>query len=203
MFVVRRVVTVAVMAAVFGLTACARVPQPAIDQASEALAAAGRAEASNYAAAQWDIAQQAMNAARAEIEVQKAKFALLRSYDKAGELLAAAQQEAVAAREAGIDGKERRRAEVENSIAAIEASLAQAQQLLGDLASCGKRPKGFATDLALLRGKVETLDLELGELRSSADSESFVEAGSLAESLGSEVEAVMADLANAKLTLGC
>lgn len=203
MSVVRRVVTGALMVAVLGLTACAKVPQPAIDQASEALAAAGRAEAATYAAAEWDAAQQAMNAAVAEIEVQKAKFALLRSYGKAGELLAAAQQAAVAAQQAGIDGKERRRAEIENSIAAIDASLAQAQQLLADLASCGKRPKGFAADLALLQGKVEALALELGELRSSADAESFVEAGSMAESLGSEVETVVADLESAKLTLGC
>ncbi len=36
-----------------------------------------------------------------------------------------------------------------------------------------------------------------------ADAESFVEAGSMAESLGIEVGTVVADLENAKLTLGC
>jgi hypothetical protein len=87
-------VAVGLVLAMIGLAACAKPPQATIDQAKAALDAAGQSEAATYAAQAWDTAQQSMNAANAEIEAQAQKFALFRSYKKANELLAIAQQDA-------------------------------------------------------------------------------------------------------------
>ncbi len=204
MSVVRRGVVMMVVAGLaLGASGCAKVPQPAIDQARETLAAAGQAQASIYAAAEWDAAQGAVNAAMAEIEAQNAKFALLRSYGKAEELLAAAQQQAAAAQQAAVAGKEQMRVEVAESVAAIEGKLAQGQQILGELAACRKRPKGFAADLELMTGKVDALASQLVNLRSTAAAEDFVEAKSMAQGLATEVDVVLVDLENAKAALGC
>ena len=92
MFESRRVlVVVGVVLSLVGLAACAKPPQSAIDQAKAAMASASQAEAAAYAADSWATAQQSMNTAMAEIEAQQAKFAPLRSYKKASELLATSE----------------------------------------------------------------------------------------------------------------
>ena len=128
---------------------------------------------------------------------------MLRSYGTAGELLAAAQTQAETARQAGIDGKEAMRAKVASAIAGISAKLANSEEMLAELASCGKKPKGFAGDLELLRGNVSALAAQLAEVQTAADTEDFIEADSMVQGLSTEVDAVVADLENAKAALGC
>ena len=90
----RALVSLILVVAVFGIVACAKLPQAEIDQAEVALAGAGDAEAAVYAQTEWEGAQQAMNAAKAEVERQNAKFVLVRSYKKAEALLADAKTSA-------------------------------------------------------------------------------------------------------------
>ena len=101
---------------------CAKPPQQEIDAAKAALTAAEQAEAPKYAAAEWDKAQQAMNAVNAELEAQQAKFALFRSYTKAKQLIADATNAANAAKEAGIAGKEKAKNEAQAAIDAVKAA---------------------------------------------------------------------------------
>ncbi len=69
------------------LAACAQAPQPQIDAANSALEAARAAEAADYAPEAWTLAQDALNSAMNEVTAQNEKFALLRSYDQATQLL--------------------------------------------------------------------------------------------------------------------
>jgi len=189
--------------AVVGLTACGKAPQAAIDQAQNALKAAGEAEAASYAPEAWDAAQEAANLAMAEVEAQNAKFALTRSYKNASEMLAAAQQAAVEAQEAAVAGKEAMAAAVADNIASIEANLANADGLLESLATCRKRPKGFASDLEIMRGNVDGLRSQLVEVQTTADAGDYFEANAMADGLLEGLDAVVVDLENAKAKLGC
>jgi chromosome segregation ATPase len=185
------------------LGACAKPPRAELDQAQAALKAAREAEAPTYSSQAWDTAQKSMNAATAEIEAQNAKFALTRSYKKAQGLLATAQQDAAAAQQAAVEGKELAKAEVEQAVAQIEASFAQADELLQKLETCRRRPKGFASDLELLRGNVDGLRGQLTDVQATAAEEQYIEAKSLAQELLGQVDSVVADLESAKAKIGC
>jgi len=199
----RVLVGVLVALAVVSLSACGKAPQAAVDQAQAALAAAGEAEAANYAPQAWEAAQGAVNAAMAEVEAQNAKFALTRSYKRASELLTAAQQAAVEAKDAAVSGKEQMRVAVEGAVATIEENLSAADGLLKTLATCRKRPKGFAGDLEIMRGNVDGLRSQLGEVQAEAAEGNFFQADSMAKSLLEGLDAVVTDLKNAKAKLGC
>ena len=94
-----RTLTVALAATGLALLAgCAQAPQPAIDSANSALEAARTAEAAEYAPEAWTLAQDSLNSAMNEVTAQNEKFALLRSYDQASQLLDKATQAASRAR---------------------------------------------------------------------------------------------------------
>jgi chromosome segregation ATPase len=199
----RVLVSLIVVVAVLGLGACAKLPQAAVDQADVALSAAGDAEAAVYAQTQWEAAQNAMNAAKAEIEKQNAKFALVRSYTKAEELLADAKKTADEAKQAAIAGKEAMRLEVEKAVATIESDLNTASEHLTALQNCRRRPKGFATDLEMLRGNTEGLKTQLGKVSAAAAAEKYKEADTMAQELKGNVDALLTDLQGARTKLGC
>jgi hypothetical protein len=196
-------VSLCLAVAIFGIVGCAKLPQAEIDGAEVALAVAGEAEAAVYAQNEWEGAQQAMNAAKAEVERQNAKFALVRSYTKAEGLLAEAKKSADAAQQAAIAGKEAMRVQVENSVAAITSALSKASEDLNALQSCRRRPKGFATDLEMLRGNTEGLETQLGAVTAAAEAEKYKEAETMAQELQGQVDALLADLGNARAKLGC
>ncbi len=200
----RRVfVTVVVALAIVGLSACAKAPVEAINQAQSALQAAGDAEAATYAPEAWEAAQQAVNAAQAEVEAQNAKFALTRSYKTASEMLATAQQAAVTAQDAAVTGKEEMRLAVEDAVATIGAELGAADELLAALAKCRKRPKGFAGDLEIMRGNVDGLRAQLVDVQAAADGGDYMQAKAMGDGLLEGLAAVVGDMENAKAKLGC
>jgi chromosome segregation ATPase len=200
----RRVfVGVVLVLSVVGLTACAKAPTDAINQAQSALQAAGDAEAATYAPEAWEAAQDALNAAQAEVEAQNAKFALTRSYKNATALLATAQEAAATAQEAAVAGKEQMQADVESAIATIEADLGTADGLLADLAKCRRRPKGFASDLEMMRGNVDGLRSQLVDVQTAEDEGNYFEANSMADGLLEGLGATIQDLENVKAKLGC
>jgi len=204
MFTSRRVlVGIAVALAVVGLSACAKAPQDAINQAKAALDAAATAEAATYAPQAWESAQQALNAATAEVEAQNAKFALTRSYKKASELLTTAQQAATAAQDEAASAKEQMRVAVEGAIATIEENLATADGLLESLAKCRRRPKGFAGDLEIMQGNVDGLRAQLGDVQAKAAEGNYFAANSMAEGLIEGLNAAVGDMENVKAKLGC
>jgi chromosome segregation ATPase len=199
----RVLVGLTVVLAVVGLSACAKAPQEAIDQVQAAIAAAEQAEAPTYAPEAWETAQQALNQATAEIEAQNAKFALTRSYKQASEMLAKAQQSAADAQDQAIANKEQMRLEVEGAIASIEENLAAADGLLESLATCRRRPKGFAGDLEMMRGNVDGLRAQLADVQAKAAEESFAEAKSMAGGLLEGLNAAVSDMENVKAKIGC
>lgn len=192
---------VGVLALVAG--ACAKAPTQELEAAQSSLAEAEAAGAPAYAPEPWQAAQTTLNAAQAKIEEQNGKLGLMRSYDDAKTLLAQAATEAAAARDAAAAGKEAARAASETALAAVNESIANAQALLRDLDRCPRKPKGFAVDLAELRGKVEGLGTQTADAQNALGQEQFIEAKTMAESVQGQSTTLVADLQSALRKLNC
>ena len=196
-------VMIMALAATLSLTACAKPPQVEIDGAAAALAQAETAEAATYAATELEQAREAQRAATAEIEAQGQKFALLRSYDHALELLQKANEAAVAAEQAAVAGRAKAKADAEAAVVAIGEGLATVDADLAALAACRKKPKGFAQDLELLTGRAEALRGQVAEIQASIDAARFLPAIEMATALQAEITTLSTDLSGARTKLGC
>ncbi len=195
--------TMVVLAAALSLTACAKPPQVEVEGVAAALTRAESAEAATYAADELEQAREAQRAAAAEIDAQGQKFALVRSYDHALELLQAANEAAAAAEQAAAAGRARVKADAEAAVAAIGESLTAVDADLAALTTCRRKPKGFAQDLELLNGRTEALRAQLGAVQAEIDSARFMAAIEMAGALETEVSALATDLTGARTKLGC
>jgi chromosome segregation ATPase len=182
---------------------CAKPPQQELDAMKAAMQAAEQAEAPKYAAAEWDKAQQAVNAANAEVEAQNAKFALFRSYTKAKQLIADATAAANAAKEAGIAGKEKAKNEAREAIDAAKAALTTAQEALAALEKCKRKPKDLKKDLEAQKGNLDGLANQVNGLEDAFNREDFFGAKAQAESLKGQIDTIANELANAKTKIKC
>ncbi|MEX1309831.1 MAG: hypothetical protein AB1Z65_05380 [Candidatus Sulfomarinibacteraceae bacterium] len=199
----RWMITMAAVAALAAAIGCAKPPQVEIDAVGEALQQADLAEAATYAPEELEAARESQRMAVAEIEAQKERFALSRSYDKAKELLQKTMTEAEAARAAAVENREAALASANQAVESLAVQLATAEADLVELAKCRRAPKGFAQDLELMRGKVEALVGQLTELDAEIASERYKSALELAESIEPEMAAVATDLSTARAKLGC
>lgn len=184
-------------------TGCAKPPQQEIDGLNASLAAAEEAEAPQYAPDAWSAAQEANNAVAAEVEAQNNKFALFRSYTKAKDLIAAANQAAAEAQSAAVAGKEAARNEANAALAAVQESLAAADALLAELAACRRTPKDFKKDLEGMKGMYEGYAAQVAGIEGAIASEDFLGAKSQAESLQASVDGLVADLQSGKEKIKC
>lgn len=182
---------------------CASPPEAEVEAARQALTTADTSEAQAYAAEAYQEAQAAMDAAQTEIDAQAEKFALTRSYDEAKRLVAEAQAKAEAAQQAAVAGKEAARTEAQAALESGRASLEQASTLLTEVEGCRRRPKGFETDVAALRANLEGLQTQHQEAQAAFDGGDLVQAKTGAEAVQGAASTLVADLENAKSTLGC
>ena len=182
---------------------CAKPPQQDIDAAKAALTGAEQAEAPKYAADAWDKAQQAMNAVNAELEAQNAKFALFRSYTKAKQLIAEAQNAANAAKDAGIAGKEKAKNEARAAIDAAKAAIDTATQAMADLDKCRRKPKDLKKDMEMMKGNIDGFAAQVTDLEGMFGREEFFESKAKADSLKGQVDAMVNDIANVKTKIKC
>jgi hypothetical protein len=182
---------------------CAKPPQQEIDALKAAMTAADQAEAPKYAADAWNSAQQAMNAVNAEVEAQANKFALFRSYTKTKELIAAANQAADGARQAGAAGKEAARNAANDALAAARTSLESANTTMAELAACRRKPKDFKKDMEMMQATLDGYAAQVAGIESAVASEDFFGARSQAESLKSSVDTLVSDMQGAKEKIRC
>ena len=99
--------TVCAMLVLAFLAGCAEAPKQAIDATNAAMEAAKAAEADRYAADLFNAAKDSLNAAMAEVENQNAKFALMRNYGRAQQVLDGALAAFNSAKDAAATNKQR------------------------------------------------------------------------------------------------
>lgn len=202
----RRMISVSMMVAlgaVLVMTGCAKVPQAETAAANTALTAAENAEAATYAADELEQARAAMRQATAELQVQEQKFAMLRSYTTAQKLLGEATTAAEAAEQAAVANREAARSDASDAIAQLDQLMAAVDGDLEALGGCRRRPKGFAADLELLKGRADGMRTQLDSARGALNEARFNAAIEMADALTTEVQALADDLANARAKLKC
>ena len=182
---------------------CAKPPQQELDAAKAALTEVEGMGASKWAPEAWAKAQENLNAVTAEVDAQNAKFALLRSYSKAKELLATFNTSVADAKTAAAAGKEKWRNDAQAAVDGAKASATAAQTAMTDLEGCKRKPKGFAKDMEMLKGSFDSLNGQVAGLDAQITSEAYQEAKSAADSLKGQLDALAAEFANAKTKIKC
>lgn len=116
------------------LTGCQKAPEQEQQASQQSIEAAKQGEAEKYAQTELSAAVSTMDAAKQEIETQKAKW--MPKYEHAKELLAQAKTQADQAKDAAIANKEKAKNEATQAITDAKAAVTAAQEMVG------KAPKG-------------------------------------------------------------
>lgn len=181
---------------------CAKPPQVELDGVKASMAAA-EAQASKWAPEAWANVQASANAVEAELQAQNGKFALLRSYNKTKELIAAETKAIEDANTAAVAGKEKAKNDAAAAIQAAKDALKGASDAMTALDGCKKKPKEFKKDMEAMKAKYDGLNAQTASLDSAFTSEDYLGAKSAADALKGQVDAMSADLAAAKAKIKC
>jgi len=122
---------VVLMLALVVMAGCSKAPVMEENNATAAMTAAEQGQAAKYASAEWQTAQDTLQAALAEKQTQDSRFALFRSYGKSKSLFEKAAQLAAGAQTKAAEELERVRRETEMLLAETRTALdSVAAQLL-------------------------------------------------------------------------
>ncbi len=158
-----------VLALVIG---CAKMPQETVDSTKAVLAAAKDAGADRYLPAEFNAAQDSLNAAMAEIENQNSKFALTRNYNKAKALLASATTLANAAIEKLAAKKDEVKAEAEKMTVEVQNALVEANKLM----KRAPRGKEGREALEAMKSELAAVESSLTDVTASMTNGDFLSA---------------------------
>ncbi len=164
------IVALAGLAVVF--TSCAKLPEMEMTNAKAAIEAAKAAEADRYIPAEFRALQDSLNVALTEVENQKSKFALFRSYKKATAKLNNVITLGNTVKEnAGIK-KEQVKAEAQQVLAEATTMITETKDLFA------KAPKGKGTKEALeaISSDIALVEASLAEVSTLVNNGDFLTA---------------------------
>lgn len=172
-------ISLATTGLLFALAGCAEQPVNDITAAEQALQLAREAGANQYAANEFREAEEALQKAQEEIQLQGKKFALLRNYDNATNLLAQAKTTAEKAKTEAEANRIKAKSEAEAAIATAKTSLEQATMILAQAPS----GKGTQADLQALRSDLQAAEAMFNELESGMQQEDYLGVKAKAQSV--------------------
>src|SRR5262245_51832809 len=185
----------AILILTLALLGCAQSPVAEIDGAKQALDRARDAQAPEYAPEAWNAANDAQSRLDAELDAQKNKTALFRSYSKSKDLAAEVKSSSERATELAAAGKDKAKAEAATLISQARDEYALAEKALAS----APRGKGTEADLASLKSGVTGIDSTLTEMQRAFDAGDYLAAKTKAQAaidaareIGNEVEAAKA-----------
>ena len=167
----------AILILTLALLGCAKSPVAEIDGAKQALDRARDAQAPEYAPEAWNAANDAQARLDAELDAQKNKTALFRSYSKSKDLAAEVKSSAERASELASTGKEKAKAEATTLISQARDEYALAEKALAS----APRGKGTEADLASLKSGVTGIDSTLSEMQRAFDAGDYLTAKTKAQ----------------------
>lgn len=173
---------------------CAKPPEQEMQQADEAMNAAVAVQADVYAPTEQALAQDATSKAQAEVEAQKAKFVLFRSFSQAKSLYAAAIEASNKAKDAAIVNKEAVKAEATTLIAEAKAATDEAGKSLRS----APRGKDTKADIDAMNADLGSLTSQLPELDDLMSKESFMDARNKAQAIKEKAMSIQSDVQAAK-----
>lgn len=187
---ISRFLPIALLVFVFG---CAKAPVEMVDQASQSLQNAQDVQADAYVPELYLAAADSFAAAQAEIELQNAKSAFSRNYDRAEALLTFTVQTADSAVASTDEAKEAMIASNEVLFQQAEAAVTEAMALMG------KAPKGKDGLIALasIREDLTLTSNSVAEARAAQAEGNILEARDMAQSALNRANELMGELNSA------
>jgi hypothetical protein len=185
---------------VISVAACGKQPEAEIEAAKTALNAAANDGSEVYVADDFRRINEAMDAAMEEVKIQDDK--LFKNYDKANEMLAGVQAEALAVRDLAVAERERLRLQAGADLEAARAAVGASREMLNN-APAGK---GSAADIMVMKADVTGLEGTLAEIEVMVAAGDYAEASERAKAVGekataisTEVQAALAKIAAAQV----
>lgn len=185
---------------VISVAACGKQPEAEIEAAKTALNAAANDGSEVYVAEDFKRINEAMDAAMEEVKIQDGK--LFKNYDKANEMLAGVQAEALAVRDLAVAERERLRLQAGADLEAARAAVGASREMLNN-APAGK---GSAADIMVMKADVTGLEGTLAEIEVMVAAGDYAEASERAKAVGekataisTEVQAALAKIAAAQV----
>lgn len=169
---------------------CAKVPQVEIDNAQAAMEAAKSAEADRYLASEFNALQDSLTTALADVEAQKSKFALTRSYSSATEKLVQITQNADSLKGMVVARKEQLRAEVNQKVIEYANVLKETKALLA------KAPRGKETRAVIesMNNDIKAIDASFAEVKTFLDKDDVLSAKERVDSSIAKLQAIQNEL---------
>lgn len=189
----RYLMTMTMVAVALAAVGCADQPTDAIQAVDQALTDARSSQATDYAAESLTAAEDVRAQLDAELKAQEEKFALFRSYDKAEQLAADAQQAAEQAKTAAVEGRERAHQQASELIAELRTTVDEVKALV----ETAPRGKGSEADLAVLQSDVSTIEQSMVEMDAAFQAERYNEAIAIAEAARTQLEEIRATVQQA------
>lgn len=192
-FVRNAAIPVILIAAIAMFAGCSKEPVLAIQDAEAVLSQLQAAGAAEYAPQALSDAQNAMAQLKAEVEAQKGKFVLFRSFKNAEAMALTAKQTAEAGVQTTEANKAAAKAEAENALAAARAALTEAQALV----LAAPVGKGSELDIKMLQSDLMGVEQSLADAEGTLAAGRFNEARTKAQAAMNAANTIAADVNNA------
>jgi len=177
----------------FGMSACSKPPEQAMQASNTALEEAKAAGAETYAQDSLQQAQDLMARAEAEKKAQDEKFVLFRSYKESEALYTQAKASLDTTKQAAATGKEQAKADATQAIADANAAVAAA----GEALSAAPRSKDSRADLELWANDLNTYGATIAEAEAALAAEDYLGAKSKAEGVTAKATEISTAIAAA------
>lgn len=171
-------------------TGCAKLPQLELDAATEALENTKSIEANRYLPSEFNALQDSLNAVNIEIETEKSKFFISRSYKSATEKLASISAEA----EALVTKTEEKKAQVRTEVQESFASLTSLIQEDKDLLAKAPRGKEGKAALEAIQTDITVIEASVNEINTLVSNGDYLTAQDKVNASKAKAEAIKAEL---------
>lgn len=173
---------------------CAKPPEQEVKDAQATLdEARTMAQADKWAPSEYQGAKSSLDAANQEVEAQNQRFALMRNYDKAKQMLEGAKGDAGKAKQAAIAAKEAAKQEANQKLQEATAAITAAQEALKN----APVTKDTKADIQLFTSDLDGLNQSIGEVNNMISSEDYKGASSKASALTQQANDIAAKLTEA------
>lgn len=171
-------------------TGCAKLPQVELDAAKASLDSAKLVEANRYLAAEFNALQDSLNAATVALEAEKSKSFIVRNYDAVKEQLVKITADAQALKVQAEERKAQVRDEVQQSLAALTALIAENKELLA------KAPKGKEGKAALeaIQSDITVIEASVSEINTLVANGDYLTAQDKVNASIAKAEAIKEEL---------
>lgn len=177
------------------VASCAEPPTADIEAAKSSVEAARTAEAPKYATPEFNALEDSIKAINTELEAQKNKFALFRSYDQVKQTALATKANGERVATLARENKAKAKQEAETALTEANAAIVAAKEAL-DTAPVGKDNKA---DVAQMKSDLAGIEAQVAGVQSGIASEDFfgakdkaVAIKSSADNVKSQVDAAIA-----------